>query len=286
MREHLLELSPDVVIGAAGLDPVFAGVISFLGGAHFRVGANWKGRGFLFTHETKLNGNEYESIQNLRLVATFLGIHCLDSSYFPIIPQLQLEESLVMEGRRWKESLKLGPDRLLVGLHPGSGIEQKWKRWDLRKFVELAQRLEKRYLCKCVFFLGPDEADIESDLKKLEWPSEAINIRFGSILQTASCITQCQFFIANDSGLRQLAVALGVPSIGIFGPTGTEKNFISGDIHQAVTADHVFCRPCHYTRWWLACEGDQRCLTDISVDDILESSQLLIYKHGRDKRSV
>lgn len=286
MVRHLRGLKPDAIVAAAGLDPVSAGMISFLGRARLRIGANWRGRGFLFTHEVELNGDEYESTQNLRLAAALLGKHCIDSRYFQMIPQLQLEESLVLEGRRWKEFLKMGPDRFLVGLHPGSGIEQKWKRGDLRKFVELAECLEERSSCKCVFFLGPDEADIESDLKNLEWPWEAINIRFDSILQTASCIAQCQLFIANDSGLRQLAVALGVPSIGIFGPTGTGKNFIGSNIHHAVVADHVFCRPCHYTRWWLACEGDRRCLADISVDDIFENAQMLICKRGRDKRST
>ena len=262
----LKELKPDIVIGAAGLDPVFASILSFLSGARLRVGANWRGRGFLFTHAIDLDGREYEAIQNQRLVECLLGKPHHGSMN---VQRLSLSEELLYEGQKWRAALSLKREATLVGLHPGSGAEQKWKRWDLRNFAELAQCLETTGSYKCVFFLGPDENDLEKALLDLDVPASIISRGDQSILRTATRIAQCQLFIANDSGLRQLAVSLGVPSIGIFGPTSTEKNFTSNGLHEAATADNVLCRPCHYTRWWLACGTDQRCLTDITVETVM-----------------
>jgi ADP-heptose:LPS heptosyltransferase len=93
-------------------------------------------------------------------------------------------------------------------------------------------------------------------------------------------------FIANDSGLRQLAASLGVSSIGIFGPTGTEKNFAANGKQTALTADHVLCRPCHYTRWWLSCGGDQRCLSDITVEKVMAQVEISIQEHLKNDRGI
>jgi ADP-heptose:LPS heptosyltransferase len=262
----LKELKPDIVIGAAGLDPVFVSVLSFLSGARLRVGANWRGRGFLFTHAISLDGHEYEATQNLRLAECLLGEPHHDSID---VQRISLGEKLLHEGQKWKGALNLKGEATFVGLHPGSGAEQKWKRWDLKNFAELSHRLEATGSYACIFFLGPDEEDLETALLDLNVPPWVVFRGNQSILQTAARIAQCQLFVANDSGLRQLAVSLGVPSIGIFGPTGTEKNFTPDGLHEAVTADNVLCRPCHYTRWWLSCGKDQRCLTGITVEAVL-----------------
>jgi len=262
----LKKLRPDLVIGAAGLDPVFVGILSFISGAQLRAGANWRGRGFLFTHEINLVGHEYEAIQNLRLVESVLGKpHHVSMK----VPRFSLSEELLHAGQKWRAALNLKQEAILVGLHPGSGTEQKWKRWDLKNFTALAQCLETQCACTCIFFLGPDERELEKALLDFNVPASLISREDQSILQAASRIAQCQLFVANDSGLRQLAASLGVPSIGIFGPTSAEKNFTANGIHKVVTADHVLCRPCHYTRWWLACGTDRRCLTDITVETIL-----------------
>lgn len=276
-------LTPDVVIGASGLDPVFVGMVSFLGGARQRVGADWRGRGFLFSHRIKLDGKEYEAVQNLKLVEALFeksSHHAID------IPKFHLDKSHLMKGQEWKAALNLNRDGILVGLHPGSGNEQKWKRWDLDSFIELAKDMERKYRCHCIFFLGPDEKDMEKTLSDKEVSESKIARGDHSILHTASRILQCQLFIANDSGLRQIAVSLGVPTIGIFGPTSTEKNFVSDDLHEAIIASHVLCRPCHYTRWWLACGTDQRCLKDITVEMVMARAATYIQRLRRSDAGI
>jgi len=268
--KELKILKPDVVMGAAGLDPVFLSLVSFFSGARERIGADWRGRGFLLTKAVSLDGSQYEAKQNMKIAELLIG-----KPFSEVIEKqsLFLSEMYLQEGKKWKASLDLGVETSVVGIHPGSGNEQTWKRWKLEKFVELGRNLQHAYSCICVFFIGPDEEDIEKELIALDIPPKHILYETGSILKTASRIAQCRLFIANDSGLRQLAVSLGVPSIGIFGPTGTEKNYISLGIHEAVTAKHVLCSPCHYTRWWLACRGNQRCLDDITVGSVKSVAQ-------------
>jgi ADP-heptose:LPS heptosyltransferase len=276
MIQQLKSLRPDIVIGAAGLDPVFLSVVSFLGGAQWRIGADWHGRGFLLTHSVPLEGNVYEAEQNLKIASLLIEEPV---SNMMAHPSLTLNEEDLRRGRLWRDSLNIDAQAAIVGIHPGTGREQKWKRWKLENFVETARRIEQTCSIKCVFFLGPDEEELEKELFELNISSNQILRESGSILTTASRMMQCRLFISNDSGLRQLAVALGIPSIGIFGPTSTSKNFAADGIHRVVVAEHVLCRPCHYTHWWLACDGDQRCLSDITVEAVVSEALQSLRMH-------
>ena len=45
-----------------------------------------------------------------------------------------------------------------------------------------------------------------------------------SLKRTAHVISQCRLFVSTDSGPMHVASALGVPTVGIFGPTSDVKN--------------------------------------------------------------
>ena len=277
LSKELRALRPDVVIGAAGIDPVFLSIASFLGCSRHRLGADWRGRGFLLTQSVALDGKTYEAVQNMKIVELLIG-KPVDESIDA--PTLCLSEEWAEMGESWRISLNIQGKTPIIGIHPGSGNEQEWKRWSVERFVETGKRLEQEASSACIFFLGPDEDKLQERLMDEGVSPERIIRETGSILKTASRMMQCRLFIANDSGLRQLAVSLGIPSIGIFGPTSTEKNFFAGGIHTVVTAEHVLCRPCHYTPWWLACHGDQRCLSDVRVDEVVSMALKFLQKVG------
>ena len=41
----------------------------------------------------------------------------------------------------------------------------------------------------------------------------------GTPLQAAACLSLCDFYLGNDSGLMHAAAACGVPTFGLFGPS-------------------------------------------------------------------
>jgi ADP-heptose:LPS heptosyltransferase len=266
---------PDAVLAAAGINPITGGVISFLSGARIRIGEDWLGRGFLYTHTIKANQMIFEARQNIEL-AKQLGALSNDHSLYL---EMRLTPDEKADGWRWRSEFGISDNEILVGIHPGSGAEQSWKRWDIENFVEVATKLTRKKEVFVVFFLGPDEDDLEKILKMRKPPSCFIHMEANSIRKTAARIASCNIFVSNDSGLRQIAVALGVKSYGIFGPTSLRKNFTDFGMHEAIFHKDVACRPCHYKTWWLACGNAKACLSEISADTLFDRINCFI-PHG------
>jgi heptosyltransferase-2 len=77
--------------------------------------------------------------------------------------------------------------------------------------------------------------------------------------------------VSNDSGLLHVAAALGVPSIGIFGPTSpwhwAPLNPIAATVQTTTELD---CQPCHKP----TCrKGHHRCMRDIAAGQVLAVTQ-------------
>src|SRR6185295_18067169 len=81
----------------------------------------------------------------------------------------------------------------------------------------------------------------------------------------------CQLFIGNDSGAMHVAAAVGLPVIGIFGPTNPEATRPLTPKFTLVR-EPVDCSPC--LLW--TCPIDHRCMTRVSAEQVLQiaSAQL------------
>jgi heptosyltransferase-2 len=78
----------------------------------------------------------------------------------------------------------------------------------------------------------------------------------------------CTAFVSNDSGAMHLAAALDVPVTAVFGPTREwATSPLAGPAGRAAAIVHtdVDCRPCMLR----TCPIDHRCMTRITVDDVL-----------------
>jgi ADP-heptose:LPS heptosyltransferase len=88
-----------------------------------------------------------------------------------------------------------------------------------------------------------------------------------TLLQLASVIEGCRFFIGNDSGVSHLAAAAGLPTVTIFGPTD-EKVWSPRGAKTFVVSRRVHCSPCPQERF-VQCQ-DFKCLRGIEMEDVLE----------------
>lgn len=166
-------------------------------------------------------------------------------------------------------------DSFVVGVHPGSGgIQQEAKRWPVEKFAELCNRLIKEKSAKILIFGGREEEEIKNKIKKLIVKNRAYIINT-SLKNVAALIQRCNIFISNDSGLMQIAVAVGTKKvIGIFGPTTPIRTSPYGGRNQIITSG-VSCSPClrypfHSTTGKIQCKRDFKCLKKIKIEDILK----------------
>ncbi len=261
--KRLRKFLPEAVLVASGSDPVAGSLISFFSGARIRIGEDWKGRGFLYTHKIKADQSASELDQNIAL-AKFFNI-----TIPPGFPKVYLYQDEISKAVQWISEKGISSNTKILGIHPGCGKQQKWKRWGIENYIKVVKEITKKTDAKVIFFCGPDDNDLIPLIESADISSVFICKSNGSVRNTAAIISLCSLFLSNDSGLRHIAVALGVSTIGIFGPTSLSKNFLGAENHMVVFQENVACRPCHYKRWWLACGDSRPCLEMITVERLV-----------------
>jgi ADP-heptose:LPS heptosyltransferase len=146
-----------------------------------------------------------------------------------------------------------------VGVHPGG----KWpvKRWPADRFAELTARVQSNG-GRAVLFTGPGEADATLDVRRRAGDRVA-TLEVLDIRAAAAVISRLDVMVACDGGIMHTAVAVGTPTVGIFGSSQSAVWFPyeSFGPYRAAEID-VPCRPCHRHVCPL---GHTRCLNDLDA---------------------
>jgi len=105
-------------------------------------------------------------------------------------------------------------------LNPGAG----WgaKRWPVGRYGAVAKRLAQVKELRSIVNFGPGE---ESLARAVEDACDAAAVTVSvSVTELIMLTRRASLFIGGDTGPMHLAAALGVPVVGIFGPTSPERN--------------------------------------------------------------
>jgi ADP-heptose:LPS heptosyltransferase len=94
-----------------------------------------------------------------------------------------------------------------------------------------------------------------------------------TVAETATVLSACDRLVANDSFLLHLGEALGVPTVGIFGPTNPDHFRPLGARSTTLWLgpERVPCSPCAQQggSYFPVCGYGHRCMREISVEAVL-----------------
>lgn len=125
-----------------------------------------------------------------------------------------VDQAVIDQGAEFidREAPGQGP---VICLAPGAS--HAYKRWPGDRFAELAGRLARERGARIIALTSAAEAPLaERILSGLDGPRTATNGRLG-LAQIAGLLKNCTALIANDSGPFHLGLALGRPTLGLFG---------------------------------------------------------------------
>jgi ADP-heptose:LPS heptosyltransferase len=91
-------------------------------------------------------------------------------------------------------------------------------------------------------------------------------------------LERCRAFVSNDSGVMHLAAAVGVPVVGLFGPTDWVR-LHPWTLQHAIVRRDLPCMPCfYYSSRPLRCVANinYACMREISVDEVYNAVQTLL----------
>ncbi len=159
-------------------------------------------------------------------------------------------------------------DQNCIALIPGGGWSSK--RCEPEKFAEIAVEVNKIYGSKFLILYGDEDYDdaikIFNQTKKISFLAPPTTIR-----EMVALISNCRATIANDSGPMHLSAAIGIPTIGIFGPTNPSAHGPFGNNCFWVRMDELHCIQCNLRE----CPYNHECMKELNPVKVVEKLNLI-----------
>jgi heptosyltransferase-2 len=236
-----------------------------LTGAAVRIGGDRRGRRRLYTHPVSVPPDVRSAMDHHMKFVEPIGVKSaprkpeITPAPGDIETARDLLESHGVETRR--------PDRPRIGIHPGG----KWsvKRWPVPAFAELVAKLAEEWNASVVAFTGPGDQAHSRRLREAVGDSGAA-AAFLPILPVrtvAAALSLLDGVVVSDGGVMHVSVAVGTPTVGIFGSAEPDIWFpyeLFGPYIPAVIP--MECRPCHRHECPL---GHTNCLNELPPDFVL-----------------
>jgi ADP-heptose:LPS heptosyltransferase len=207
-----------------------------------RIGFDFRIRRWAYTDPVPASATRQYAPLDKGLLLAPLGV-ALGSP----LPELPLGDAERAYADGLLASLGVTREDLLVALMPVS--RQPYKRWPLDRFARVADWLIETHGAKVLFIWGPGEEDVvnrvRADMKQDALPGYPVP----DLLELAALLERCTLYVGNDAGPRHFAIAVGTPSVGIFGRPFPENWTPPHDArHRTVSYDPGCKAACTYPR--------------------------------------
>jgi len=231
----------------------------FLSRIPVRVGGARRWRRRLYTHTYTVPTYVRSAVSH-----HLFPLRMLETDEKGSLPRVYVTAAERERGRSFLEK-KAGLSDRFVAIHCGGTWQAK--RWSPARFARLADRMLEESGRVSLLVTGPGEEGIVNEVIALSTSRERPRpLPVMPIRSLAACLLHADAVVANDGGVMHLSVALGRPTVGVFGPTEPDIWFpYEGDGPFAVATLREECAPCHRHR----CD-DPKCLDDLDPDIVFE----------------
>ena len=90
------------------------------------------------------------------------------------------------------------------------------KRWDIEKYIKLAEEINKIKLCKFYLAGGKNDEELFKQFTNSSIDNSCISFKDLSIQDTLPIIKNCNIYIGNDTGWLHIASALNIKCLALF----------------------------------------------------------------------
>ena len=231
-------------------------LLAWRAGIPVRVGFSSSAGSFLLTHKVPFSWLLHDVERNLALLSP------LAENLKAVFPGLSRDA-----GTPYKPE-----DRVTAGINAGSAWPTK--RWPAAKWARLIRKLAAARGGRVLMVGGPGETDWNAEIERLAGPENCLNLTGKtSMPELMEAIRPLKVFVSNDSGPMHIAAALGVPAVGIFGPTTRELGFFPYGPGNSVIETPLACRPCALHGSKKCPRGHFLCMGLLTVEEVFNAAQ-------------
>lgn len=188
-------------------------------------------------------------------------------------PELDLAVDPAARERVCKRLAEAGLDagQPYAVIAPGASFGAS-KLWPTRHFAAACDGIARRLGLACVVAPGPGEQRVAREVaERAEIRPILLDAPVTSLAELAALIEGAALLLGNDTGPRQIAVALRTPVVTLMGPTDWRHTQHLMD-RQRVLRVPVHCSPCHEK----VCPIDHRCMTRLAPRRAVEAAAELL----------
>jgi heptosyltransferase II len=202
-----------------------AGMLGVVCGAKQRVGFNAEGRGFMLTHRVPYLWDKREIVAYLDLLQA-IAPGTYDPS--PIL--------WVKDDEKAAAKARLAPEGTrFIGMQPGAN-DPYVREWKAEHYALVGDRLSEKLGARVVLF-GTDAERKAAEAVEAAMHHKPLMLAGKTKLREAmALISCCDLWIGNDGGLLHLAAGVGLPTVGIFGPTKFARWHYDGPHHRSLAS--------------------------------------------------
>ncbi|MBW2974422.1 glycosyltransferase family 9 protein [Candidatus Woesearchaeota archaeon] len=193
-------------------------IISFFAGK-YPVGYSHGLRSLVYSKKVRYNDRQHTSKTFFDLVRA-LGVRGtvdrLERLNYPEKDRRTVDSALKNSGIAKKD--------LIIGIAPGAAESSRSRMWPKKNFAGLIEEIcRKKKKCRIILVGANYERCLCQDIIGMVKGKKAAKNTFNmagkfTLKQTFCLISRCSLFIGNDSGPMHIAAAMGVKTIGLFGP--------------------------------------------------------------------
>jgi lipopolysaccharide heptosyltransferase II len=247
-------------------------LLAFLAGIKERIGYPTKHRPGLLTVTIEEPDDQVHKVEYFLCILRGSGVRAQSPSYefFVNEPERRYIDRILDASGVEKD------DRLVV-VCPGGN----WgpKRWPKEKFARLSDLLAEECGVKVIVTGSEKDAALAEDIRKLMEEQAIVVAGKTNLKQLAALLSRASLVVANDTGSMHLAVAVGAPTLALFGPTSPELTGPYGKGRYKVIAAKTECDvPCYD----VTC-GENRCMQAIAVDEVLAEAKTMLESKYADR---
>ena len=141
------------------------------------------------------------------------------------------------------------------------------KRWDVKNYIKLFEKLNSKFSCKFFLAGGINDANLINEIIKSSIGNACVSFSEMTIAETIPIINECNYYIGNDTGWGHISAALNLKSLFLFidsppASYGTYSKNISIIIPIGTTIE--------------TCGHNSRGKDKISIDQVLNKALMLL----------
>jgi heptosyltransferase-3 len=184
---------------------------SFLSGAKHRVGYDYPFRRYFYNMVIKNDKTpKYAALTRLDALK-ILGIE-----NYEVGLDFFISDEARLFAKKFFEESKIDAKDLLVSISPTS--RRSFRRWALERYARLADWLISQFNARIILVWGPGERGFVEKIKHFMKKDPIISYETKNLFELGAILKRCDLHMGNDNGTKHIAVAMGKPTITIYGP--------------------------------------------------------------------